>query len=562
MGIGSNVNKIRIEFFGRDRTLGKTFAQQWKKADTFDKKMRLVGHRLGQALKRGAMIGASALAGLAVAAAASLAYVGVKAVRMAVDFEESMDKIRGLTGASIKDMALYEEAILSMGVTYGVSAKAAADAMYFIAGVGFKGAAAVDVLNETLKASATGMGKAEDIAKALTRVISVYGQKNLTAAKTADILTAAVNVGNMEADEMAKNVGKLVPMAKQLGVSWDEVAGIMAASSLVLDVDEAAVAVNQFYMSLIKPSAAGIEALEDVGLSYAKLRDIIKDEGTVAAMRRLDDAFGGNVEQMAKVVGSVRSVKAVMVLLGMDAKQVDKILRDVKNSTGSLDKSWKKVSEGTGVKFRQMTEGLNNVLIKLGAAILPAVRLILEKITTKWLPKFSNWVSDHKKEITDLFVKIANKVAAFGDYLIKHWPEIEKALGKIARAAQTVAGWIGDAADAAATLKRWLDQVHVDKADQRSWLDPITNVFGGGKAEGGIVNAPVIAGEDGPEAIIPLTKPNRAAQVMAEAGLLGGAAAPTVVNVYLDSEPIAARVEVRQAKRARVNARTKGLALA
>jgi TP901 family phage tail tape measure protein len=523
---GSAANKIRVEFFGKDRTLGKSFSQQWKKADTFDKKMQLVGHRLGQTLKRGAMIGAAALAGLAVAGVAALAALTVKSVRLAVDFEESMKKIQGLVGATKGQMTLYEDSILDMGVAYGVSAKAAADAMYFITGVGFKGKAAVDVLNATVKASATGLGEANDIAKALTRVLSVYGKENITAAHAADTLTAAVNFGNMEAEELAENVGKVIPMAKQLGVTWDDVAGLMAASSLVLDVDEAAVALNAFWTSLIKPKAEGVKALKEVGLSYAELRKTVEDQGTVEAMRQLEEAFDGDIEAMVKVVGETRAVKGMLVLLGMDAKQVDKILGDVKNSSGALDKAWNKVSKGTGVKFRQVTEGLNSVLTKLGAAILPAVRLILEKITTKWLPKFSDWVSNHKKEITDTFMQMADGVVAFGDYLIKNWPAIRDSLVHIASAAKKVADAIGAAASALGSFSRDAEGYDT-KTGKPTMTSKILNWWpswwpDSWKAEGGIVNRPVIAGEDGPEAIIPLTKPRRAAQVMAQAGLLGG----------------------------------------
>ena len=73
-------------------------------------------------------------------------------------------------------------------------------------------------------------------------------------------------------------------------------------------------------------------------------------------------------------------------------------------------------------------------------------------------------------------------------------------------------------------------------------------------ALGGVISSPEFAlvGEAGPEAVVPLTNPSRAAEVMNEAGLSGGG---TIVNVYLDSEPVAARVEVRQAQRRRRNSR-------
>lgn len=62
----------------------------------------------------------------------------------------------------------------------------------------------------------------------------------------------------------------------------------------------------------------------------------------------------------------------------------------------------------------------------------------------------------------------------------------------------------------------------------------------GGRAEGGVVTKPEISwiGEAGPEAVIPLTDPARAQQVMAEAGLVS----PMTINIIVDGEVIERRV--------------------
>jgi hypothetical protein len=70
-------------------------------------------------------------------------------------------------------------------------------------------------------------------------------------------------------------------------------------------------------------------------------------------------------------------------------------------------------------------------------------------------------------------------------------------------------------------------------------------------AAGGITSGPSIAGESGPEAVIPLTNPARAAQVMSEAGLTGlmyGSGEGPEIHVYLGDREIQAvmRVEVRR----------------
>lgn len=64
-------------------------------------------------------------------------------------------------------------------------------------------------------------------------------------------------------------------------------------------------------------------------------------------------------------------------------------------------------------------------------------------------------------------------------------------------------------------------------------------------AEGGLVQQPTQAliGEAGPEVVIPLTKPNRAAQLMRQSGLAGMlSAAASIVNVFIGNEQLDARM--------------------
>lgn len=76
-----------------------------------------------------------------------------------------------------------------------------------------------------------------------------------------------------------------------------------------------------------------------------------------------------------------------------------------------------------------------------------------------------------------------------------------------------------------------------------------------GYADGGVITSPTVGliGEAGPEAIIPLSNPARAAQVMNEAGLTGGGAN---VTVYIGNQQINAYIDSRVDKRMNLTART------
>ena len=63
-------------------------------------------------------------------------------------------------------------------------------------------------------------------------VINAYGKENITAARAADILVAAVKDGTAEADEFAGVLGRVVPTAATLGVAFDQVTAALAGMTL------------------------------------------------------------------------------------------------------------------------------------------------------------------------------------------------------------------------------------------------------------------------------------------------------------------------------------------
>lgn len=729
---------------------------------------------------------------------------GTASVKMALDFEASMSKIRTLVGASDKQMKQYQTAVLKMAKTVGQSPKELSEALYFVTSAGFKGASALRVLEASAKASAAGLGDTATVADAVTSAVNAYGEKTLSAAQSTDILLAAVREGKAEPEAFAGAIGKVIPAASQLGVSFDQVSAAMASMSLTgQSASEAAAALNQVMMNSLKPSKQGADELAKVDLSYQKIRQSLKTDGLLDTLDMLNDAFGGNIESMAKVFGNARSLRAVLALTGSAAGKTATIFDKLSGATGDTDAAFDKAAETSGFKMKQALAQLQVVAIEVGNQLLPVVTQVVQEFgkMVAWFDRLSpgaksfavklaavtaalgpmiwmggtavktlnvlivaykgiaKWAglaaaaqktfgassgvsaaggasslaargvgtgiigaggtgaaaaagsagmslgatfaavaapiiagavaaaivnkkyhesrsqSDERaayvgsqrgsmrpgtpvkdpnapaisgaktvqKMILDLQVKGATDANADmgklvkqmdllqqvasdpillgkldGDHTVAELQEIERdmmeRLGIGKKQADKIMGamfknWnpsavlnpkINKAAAAAekriaALRAKAAKQIKFGNADVSGLINSISSVSsafnqmgsaartagdaavnallrsqgatGGGKfkANGGVIygRQNVTVGEAGPEAIIPLTRPNRAAQVMAEAGLLNGSSGGgTTVNVYLDSEPIAAKVEVRQARKARTRKRTLGLATA
>jgi TP901 family phage tail tape measure protein len=305
---------------------------------------------------------------------------GAAIVKVGTDFEATLNQIVGLTDVSREEIGGIKTEILKMGVEIGRTPQELAEGLYFLASAGFNTKESLQVLRVAATAAAAGLGTTQDVAKVLGLTLNAYGHENITAARAADILTAAVKDGTAEADAFAGVLGRVVPTAATLGVSFDQVAGALAGMTLTgLSADEAATSLNQVLVSLLKPTSEAEKTLRDLGFSAAGLREELKTKGLLAVLRDLETAFNGNDDAAAKVFGNVRALRGVLSLLAIDSKQLDKVFADTAAAQGDLAEGYKE-TEGSARQFARAQAAVEAELIDLSSDVLPVVLDMLQKI--------------------------------------------------------------------------------------------------------------------------------------------------------------------------------------
>ena len=112
------------------------------------------------------------------------AAAGTAAVKFSTDFRTTMAQIIGLAGATTDEIDGIAKACLELSPAAGRGPQELAEAMYFIQSSGVKGAAAVDILTQSARAAAAGLGETKVVADLATSAVNAYGANNLTAAQT------------------------------------------------------------------------------------------------------------------------------------------------------------------------------------------------------------------------------------------------------------------------------------------------------------------------------------------------------------------------------------------
>lgn len=406
MNIGDVFLAVRADLSQFQASLAGLNSQVSRSATSMGKDLMKVGAgmtRTGTALTRNLTVPILA-AGGAVA-------------HFALDFDTAMRRIVGLAKVPQSEIQGVRDSILKMAADVGRSPQDLAEAFYFVASAGFKADEAMKVLETSATASAAGMGEVQDVAKVLGGVINAYGHENLTAARAGDILTAAIQDGAAEASDFSVAIGQVVPMAAAMGVSFDQVTAAMSAMTNVgIDAETSAVNLGQIFSALLKPTSEANDALKEVGLSAAGLRDELREKGLLATLRTMQTAFEGNDVAFSKVFGNIRALRGINALLGLDEQQLNAIFKDTAEAVGTLAQAY----EDTDGPQRQIDKAFASMqadAISLGKDVLPSLVEVIKEMAAG-LRRLARWWADLSAETKQSILHFLAFAAVIGPILV------------------------------------------------------------------------------------------------------------------------------------------------
>lgn len=302
-------------------------------------------------------------------------------VKFGADLESSFGKIRNLVGIGGRDLQELQTGVSKLSKPLAAVQTDLSDALFAVTSAGSRGKDALQTLEQASKASAIGLGDTTTVARTATAVVNTYGRANIDAATAIDQFTAAARVGNFEASEFAPSIGKVIPLANSLGISFAEAAANIATfTKNGVSAPEAVTGLKSLLSNLIKPTKETRAALKAVGLSVEELRNSIKEKGLAATLVELTQKFKGNEDQLARVIPNVEGLVNALATAGSQGEDYISNLRQIERATGIVDEGFKNVSETANFKFKQSLVGLQNASIKLGARFIPMATGIAEVI--------------------------------------------------------------------------------------------------------------------------------------------------------------------------------------
>ena len=364
-------------------------------------------------------------------------------------FNVQMARVWTMAGGGIKNFRALREEARALGADFGIAGKEMADGMYGALSAGVKQADLHDFLKIAAKAAVADGSTIATAVNGITTVLDSFGMKTSEAGKMTDLMFQAVAKGKLTFGELARSISQSASVASVMGVKAEEVFAAISQLSKTEAVSTASINLKNMMLSLNKA----------IGEGWSKTMTLQQ------ALQKVYVDVGGSQLELEKIFGR-ETIADALKLMGANAEEADRFLKEMGGSVGALDVAHRKVDQ-----FRHWTKlietakgALTDFGAKVNDVIGPSVQKVTDKlkewIATDAITKWAKKAGDAFVGVYDTVVKtikliadpttrdeaIGNVVAllkagfldaaaAAGDMLLKIGPKIGDAIGTAAKAA-------------------------------------------------------------------------------------------------------------------------------
>ena len=314
------------------------------------------------------------------AISAGLIGVGAVATKAFFSFDTELQRIVGLVGVAQSEVDEMRKGVLALSGATAIAPTELASALFAVTSAGQRGDQAMQTLKVSAQAAAAGMGGTKSVALALVGALQSYGAAGLNAADATDILVATVRAGNLEADTLASQLARIVPIAADAGVNLEQLGGAIALITRTgASTAETVTGLRAAIVAINAPTTEALTTFEEMGVTAQDLQTALAEKGLVAALRLVRGAAGDNETVFRKMIGSIEGVTAANVLISASNEDLEQTFGQVADAAGVTEEAFQVAADTAEFQFRQAIVDLKIAFVEMGAVVAP----ILVDITSK-----------------------------------------------------------------------------------------------------------------------------------------------------------------------------------
>jgi len=310
------------------------------------------------------------------------ALAGVKATRMAADFDKALREVSTLLPTTVDQMGELRNGIVELSTKVPEPPVQLTKGLYQVISAGITDTTdAMVVLAASAKAATAGMSDTFTAVDAITTVLNAYQLNAAHATRVSDVFFATIAEGKINFTQLAATIGDVATTAALAGVSIEEIGAALATmTKFGINAAEAGTSLNRFMLSLINGTPEAIAMAKELGIEF----DItaLKTQGLGGMMNEMAKATGGNIDKLAALSPEIRALKATLILAAEGNAEFNRVLGVTNGSMGAAERAFKKMEGALSEQWQLLKNKVNVFWYQLGEIGLPAASAALKFFNT------------------------------------------------------------------------------------------------------------------------------------------------------------------------------------
>ncbi len=294
------------------------------------------------------------------------------------NFDQDLRNVNSLAKVSEAEFKKLHDSVLDISKDPLVRQMPAdlAKGLYDIVSSGYSGKQALDLLRVSAVGAGAGMTDTLTATKVMTSVLQ-SGIGGVTSASQAmDVLFQEVNFGKNTFEELASQIGPVLPLAAKMGVTLPEVSAALATMTLQgISAGEASTELNQLLIQLNTNSPQAAKEMDKLGIVHGMAA--VRAEGLTGALKNVIEKTRGHDDALRHVFPRLESFIGYLALSKNNGQDYTAMLDHMAHATdglGATQAAAQEQAKGAAFQADKVKQEYERLAISVGEKLLPTFR--------------------------------------------------------------------------------------------------------------------------------------------------------------------------------------------
>jgi len=310
---------------------------------------------------------------------APLVAVGVAAYQAGENLNRGMANVQSL-GLTQERVEKLKRGVQDVAIATRTSTDVMADGLYQVVSAFGDSADTLKILELNAKAAKAGVASVEESIALTSAITKGYGDTSIEAMEAAaDLSLMVVKLGQTEFPQLAASMGRVVPLAVNLGVSQQELGGALATLTGVTgSAAEVTTQLRGTMQALLAPTAAMTDLMREQGFASGEAME--RELGLAGSLLAIAKSAAASGKPLQAYMGSIEGQTAALTLTGAQLDNFTAKMEEIGNISGATQAAFLTQTEGinaSGSAMDLLSVQLEVMMQRLSDGLAPAITTAL-----------------------------------------------------------------------------------------------------------------------------------------------------------------------------------------